>query len=743
VDRSLFRFREIYAKFGYSQTDFLSGYSNVIFDPPFHMNIFILNEHFLNSNTNIYYHDLSTHAWRKVKINYFEDDECIKIEDFSDSSIKYPLKTYMEFKIEGDSAALYPLNKFSAIEQYAVSKSFSARLTYSGKVQCTLITEYLCMSATIVQGGRIYAPYAVLCQSSGFGKTRGACESGRRLASIYGVFRKNTDTGFPEQADWLGLLYYFINDAVEVDIPRTVFFKVLDSKVGRALIFFHCLMSAFEFWFKTLIGEEFYKEIFEDKIFPTDRDEEKIKILCKAYDSITDSYKNGNAGVEIFQNQLQIELSKSKKSTDLAVETIRDQIILKAEQFVPLNKIVFKRRNQLDKEIWSDFIRTYLSPSSDAPASSSAILATGESDNSYQIWPNENQESFPFLVILDEASVLNELAGSGQVSTLTIIRRALHFIPPSSSFLVVALGTNCDISILNKPVTDNSLRYVERSNLLYPLIVTGNWDIHSEESKVHELVVDGDLLRNHRTLLLSCSFGRPLWSSLALKYMIPAAVAKIRNGCTDLFTPMIAAWCIRVGLTVHADAKLSEKLLRSHMAILVAASSDSERIVVNYSAEPILAIAAREFIKRNRDDYFKSLLKFVEGVPTDRGKIGESVFSEILLSAMDKSIKIDTFSNRNPAGASEYVIKILNTRKFLLECDDDSKNSVDTIEGWCKLNYHVTDVENFLKSLYSNSVFEKIKHFLPPTLLQGLLNFSTETSHTSNSSGTNKRNLWN
>jgi hypothetical protein len=719
VDRSLFRFREIYVKFGYSQTNFLSGSSNVIFDPPFHMNIFILNEHFLKSNTNIYYHDLSTYTWRKVKVNYFDDDECIKIEDFSDSSIKYPLKTYMEFKIEGDSAALYPPNKFSAIEQYAVSKSFSARLTYSGKVQCTLITEYLCMSATIVQGGRIYAPYAVLCQSSGFGKTRGACESGRRLASIYGVFRKNTDTGFPEQADWLGLLYCFINDAVEVDIPRTIFFKALDSKIGRALIFFLCLMSAFEFWFETLIGEEFYKEIFKDNKLPTDRDQEKIEILCKAYDSITNSYKNGNAGVEIFQNQLQIELSKSKKSTNLTVETICDQIILKAEQFVPLNKIVFKRKNQLDKELWGDFIQTYLSP-----ASNSANLAAGESDNFYQIWPNENQESFPFLVILDEASVLNELAGPGQMSTLTIIRRALHFIPPSSSFLVVTLGTNCDISILNEPVTDNSLRYVERSNLLYPLIVTGNWDIHLEESKLHELVVDGNLLRNHRTLLLSSSFGRPLWSSLALDYMIPAAVAKLGNGCTDLFTPMIATWCIRVGLSVDADSKLSEKLLRSHMAILVAASSDSERIIVNYSAEPILAIAAREFIKRNRDDYFKSLLKFVEGVPTDRGKIGESVFSEILLSAMDKSIKIDTFSSRHPAGASEYVIKILNTRKFLLEYDNDSKSYVDTIESWCKLNYRVTNVENFLKSLYSNSVFEKIKHFLPPTLLQGLLNFS-------------------
>jgi hypothetical protein len=716
---------EICIKFGRFQAVRLFESPSVIFDNPSHVNLSKLKTQLMKNNENIYYHDLSTQIWKKVKINFLILGPYIEIEDFDDSLIKYPLKTYMEFKIEGDGAAASPSNRCSEVEQYAVSKSFSARLTYSGKVQCTLITEYLCRSATIVKGGRIYAPYAVLCQSSGFGKTRGACESGRRLASIYGVFRKHTDTGFPKQADWLGLLYYFIYDAIEVDIPRTGYLEIVDTKVGRALIFFNCLMSAFEFWFKTLIGEAFYKELFEDKKIPTNVDEDKIEKLCKAYDFITDSYKNGNAGVEIFQNQLQIELSKSKNSTDLTVETICRQINLKANNFVPLNEIVFKRRNQLDKELWSDFIRTHLSPSSDAPASSSADKATGESENSYRIWPNENQTSFPFLIILDEASVLNELTRPGQVSTLTIIRRALHFIPPSSSFLVVTLGTNCDISILDKPITDNSLRFVERSDLLYPLIVTGNWDIHAEESRVDQLVVDGALLRNHRTLLLSCSFGRPLWSSLALEYIIIAAVTKIRNGCADLFTPMIASWCIRVGLTVHADSKLSEKLLRSHMAILVAASSDSERLIVNYSAEPILTIAAREFIKDHKNEYFKSLLQFVEGVPTDRGKIGESVFCEILLSAMDKSIRIDTFSNRNPAGANEYLIKIFNTRNFLLECDDDSKQviDIDAIEYWCKVNYHITNVNNFLKSLYSDSVFEMIRPFLPSSLLQGLLNF--------------------
>lgn len=661
----------------------------------------------------IHYHDLSTQTWKGVRIKFPSRGQIIEIEDLNEPTIKYALKSFMEFQTEAVSSSSPPII-YTDVENEAVSKSFFAGLTYSGKVQNTLITEYLCRCATIVKGGHIYAPYSVLCQSSGFGKSRGACETGRRLAAIYGVFRKSTDTGYPKQANWLNIFYDFINykmENLEVDIPESGKFIVSNYKVGRVLIFFNCLMSAFVLWFKTLIGEALYKEIFEEKKVPTSEDVQKIKILSNAYDTITDSYKTGDSGVKTLHDYLQAEFLQLKDNINLTVDEICNQISAKASKFVPVNKLVFKHKNKLDEELWGDFIKTHLN-----------------GDSAHQIWPNENQESFPFIVILDEASVLSELARPGQVSTLTIIRRALHLIPPTNSFLVVTLGTNCDISTLNRPVTDNSLRSVERSNLLFPLIVTGNWDIHAEESNLHELVVDGNLLRNHRTLLLSCSFGRPLWSSLAVLYMIPAAIAKVRNGCSDLFTPMIAAWCIRVGLTVHADSKLSEKLLRSHMAILFAASSDSERIIVNYSAEPILAIAALGLIKEKKIEYFKSLLKFVEGVPTDRGKIGESIFSEILLSAFDKSTKIETGSNVNPDGACETVVNILSTQKFLLETTKEPLTEAQNesnlaIDNWCKDNYHVTNVDNFLKSLYSDSVLNKIRPFLPAALLSGLLNF--------------------
>ena len=696
---------KICLKFGRTPIVALSGSSNVIYDPPRHFYLNRVKAYLLEkADITFYYHELSTKTWKKIKIKHLDDNQVIEFEDFNEPSIKYELKTYLELKEEG----LTPPGTiaYTLPEVDAVSRSFSANLTYSGKVQSTLIVEYVCRSATIFNSGKIYAPYAVLSQSSGFGKSRGICEAGRRLASIYGVFRKKTDSGFPHQANWLNTFHEYINGALEDDIPHAGNFKVSEFKVGRVLIFINCLMSAFVTWFKAFIGERLFEELFVAKLKPSELSNEKIVKLCQVYDMITDSYKTGNEGVSILQEQLNIELGKAMSSNNISVDELCNGILSKAMKFVPLNKLIFKERNKMDREQWSEFIDNHF-----------------EGDQSHNVCPGDDQQSFPFLLILDEASVLNELTSPGQISTLTAIRRALHFIPSSDSFLVVTLGTNCDLSSLNKPVSDNSLRFSKRRNLLFPLILTGNWDIHAVESRLHELVVDKNFLLNHRTQLLSCSFGRALWSSLFINFMISTASIKIRNGSDDLYTAMIAVWCIRVGLTVHADPKLSEKLLRSHMATLVTASSNTERIIVNYSAEPVLAIAARDFIKDKKVDYFKNLLEFVEGVPTDRGKIGESIFSEILLQAMDKSGKMETFSDMKPPGASSKVLKILSTKKFLLEDSTDSDENSPLIDDWCKTHHRITNVQNFLSTLYSNQAYNKIKSFLPVPLLEGLVNF--------------------
>lgn len=247
--------------------------------------------------------------------------------------------------------------------------------------------------------------------------------------------------------------------------------------------------------------------------------------------------------------------------------------------------------------------------------------------------------------------------------------------------------------------------------------------------------------RGHRTLLLKFSFGRPLWNSLLLNTLIKTAEAKIKNGSTDNYTKLIAIWCIRVGLTVNASSKIAEKLLRSHMATLLATSAQADRIVVNYSAEPALAIASRDLIEEHMVQYFKSLLKLVEGVSTDRGKIGESIFSEILLLAMDNSPKLYTFSEMKPKGASQRVIQILSTKSCLLEEHlevDDGEESDDEeehvnertneptvkLDQICENQFRVNSVNDFLKTLYSESVFRKLEGFLPLPFLQGMLNFA-------------------
>ena len=161
----------ICVKFGQSPAVALSGSPDLLFDPPAHSHFsrikaFLLEQ--LDKDKTIYFHDLSSQTWKKVKINRLEDDNYIEFEDYNEAAIKYPLKTYMEFKKE--SPVTPPAISYTSSELDAISKSFSAKLTYSGKVQNTLITEYLCRSATIVKGGGFMLPTRSCVKPVGSGK---------------------------------------------------------------------------------------------------------------------------------------------------------------------------------------------------------------------------------------------------------------------------------------------------------------------------------------------------------------------------------------------------------------------------------------------------------------------------------------------------------------------------------------------------------------------------------------------
>lgn len=660
-----------------------------------------------------------TYLDEEVKFYHLDDEEPLKLVKVATDEV-VPFKSYMEFM----GISQIPRTIRTALtsdEEQAVAASFSAHLTYSGMVQSTMIIEYICRCADLTgnTGSTIYAPYGTLFQSSGFGKSRGVCEVGRRLSTIYGVFRKNSDTGYPRQTHWLTLLCNFVDIAPEIDLPRQGGFTISQYKVGRVLLFFHCLLKAYNQLFKEFITDNDFRitcfpETASDPVILTD---EQVSVLCTVYHRMNVAFSTGNADISRFNEFLQTNLN-STPLLSLTADILYNSIGGEAAKFRALNEYVYKRRNLTDQAEWAGFVNTYF---------------RGEEDReNHRIWPKDEQESYPFVVVLDEASILNEVAPPGGTSILTVIRRALHFIPPNSNFMMISLGTSCDVSTLNRPIRDDSLRFRTRRNLLFPMIVTGNWDIHRTEMELQNLVVDANFVKNRRTLLLKASFGRPVWNSLNLKHVISTALTKLKNGCTDPYTPSIATWCIRVGLTVNASSKLAETLLKSHMATLLAVSSEADQVLVNYSAEPVLAIAAREFLAESRSsvyDYFKSLLQFVEGVPTDRGKMGESVFSEILLQAMDRSVKLTPTDSRTVPGASSRVAQILGTRNFLLEefppqPVNEPIVTTPASDLFCRQHFRASTVGAFLKSLYSVDVYNSLAPFLPKPLLDGTLNFA-------------------
>ena len=287
--------------------------------------------------------------------------------------------------------------------------------------------------------------------------------------------------------------------------------------------------------------------------------------------------------------------------------------------------------------------------------------------------PLENSDAYPFLIIFDEASVLSEVDSVIRLSTLTSIRRAFHWFDgnPASSILLVSLGTNSDVSTFYSAISADSLRFPKRSNLLPPFVLTGNWDIFLEELQLHRLVVNGELIRNHRTCLLLYTFGRALWSSVYLPSLQILARQKLLNGAADLFEAHMAIWCIRSGLTVNYNLILTKTLLKSYMATLISVNYDTSNLYVGYSCEPALAMAAREIVHTSNTStkaFFESLLRYVQGVPVDKGRIAEAIFTEFILQAIDKAPKILTHSQDNPRGNNnKYLKAIYGSNDYILK----------------------------------------------------------------------------
>ena len=258
--------------------------------------------------------------------------------------------------------------------------------------------------------------------------------------------------------------------------------------------------------------------------------------------------------------------------------------------------------------------------------------------------------------------------------------------------------------------------------------------------------------------------GRALWASLELDTLFNVAVAKLVNGSEDIFKPAMAIWAIRTTLSTNSDLMLSRDLLRSHMAVVVSLKYCNEAMYICYPSEPILALTARKILREDSKykliKFFDALLTFVLGRPIDKGRLLQSIFSQILLLAMDRAENVannvDEISEIAVNGS--FVQKnVLNVKSFILENEPSKNNIFDNLESIEKLftkltiseaisvteadtraplpsplslnsnfysHYHVSSVQSFLISLYGKTNFNSMQKQLPEKILSGLVNIS-------------------
>ena len=312
----------------------------------------------------------------------------------------------------------------------------------------------------------------------------------------------------------------------------------------------------------------------------------------------------------------------------------------------------------------------------------------------------------------------------------------INLIHDRLNLLFVGIGASGDASNFHKEINDNSLRLISRNLFLPSLILRSNWDIFKKFIDLNGFKLSLNNVRNSKMIKLICSFGRALWSSLPLRSVITVAKKKLTNGSSANFYPAMAFWSMRTGLSLNSDLMLSRTLVRSYMAIVFSTSYDAQLMNVGYPSEPILAIASRDLL--DFETLLYALLEFVQHHPIDKAEVTASIFSHIVLLAIDNSSNVASRTDEMIIcdEKDEQLSKIFNANVFLLESvpdkslsgevNDDSSTDGTKYDTRSEIQsfYHITTVESFLKTLYGNFQGLKICDALGSSLRNGIINGS-------------------
>ena len=546
----------------------------------------------------------------------------------SDSYLQF--MNYMAFRIRKSKNNPPPNDK-------ALLISFDALLKSPGVFEKERLKSCVKMVNRIKNDAVNYffTPFLNVCQSSGSGKTKIATELMLEIPSFYVVLRekvfdkdssKMVQFGYPYMSAISELFWDVPLDQVDDENQPSV--HASSSIVGRYILLLKALFSDYLDALLSLIKtnrnynlESALKSIFQEIIDGTFMGKE-LK-FCTS--------KPNWDGVYINKTTHKFQQNQDSESNLLTMENVVKSC------HILLEKIDLIRKKASAKDI----------------------------------------HSHPFVLIVDEASLLCTKCSVTGISLFRLLRRAVNRLGSNCNFVFLTLGTNSDVLDLNPDLSFDPFRESVIGRTFPPFLLSRNWDLFIDYDELQKSPIGYNEMLKGRMMIFWASLGRPLWSSISFERLMSFVRTKICNKSVESGEAFLAFWMVRVGLLVNPTHVVTQHLVQSLMGTLLYVSPDLRSLRVYYPSEPVLAVEIRAMLMEDFyfDKYYAALERFIKQRAIDTGPYSEIISADICLLAIAKS------KGKKMKCSWEYdknLPKICNVNSFIFEA---SKFHTETVNA--------------------------------------------------------------
>lgn len=621
----------------------------------------------------------------------------LKKKEDSTKEFDFEFMNFMVFRITEIQKNQLPFDE-------SLSLSFDALLKSKGKNEKERLKSCIKMVDRVKNSSvkNFFTPFLNVCQSSGSGKTKIATELMFEIPSFYVVLREEVidkDTseraqgGYPYMSKlsklFMDLAFQSKDDSNSPEEHSS------ESTVGRYLLLLKALLSD-------------YIDIFGGL---SAKNEGKLESVLKAiFHEIMNGTFVGNE-LKHFSNDSNTNWKNifiNKKTCKFDTTNDSDSVTLSIDNVIKACQAHLR-----------------------------VIFSFQKNDSS------KNIHGHPFVLIVDEASLLAADFSPTGISRFRLFRRAVNKLGHGPNFVVLTLGTNSDILDLNPSLTFDSFRLLSVSGEIYPpFVLSRNWDLLMDYKELEKSPMGYNEMLNGRTIIFWLSLGRPLWSSISLSLLNDLIRVKITNNSIESGEAYLAFWMVRVGLLVNPTNVITQHLVKSLMATLLHISPNLRSMRVHYPSEPALAIGIRSILmsENHLDRYYSTLEKFIKARAIDTGRFSEIISGDICLLAVAKAKdkrKICTWNYE------EKLPKVCKANHFILETSDfhteESKKKInqrnnpteqslnnDRLRESFGESYIVIEGNEFFIGIYGD-IINGVNSFIPELMKTGLLNMTHYT----------------